>query len=138
MTARCNRVLGQAEKQLLDIVVIVLLKLEPRPDDALLKRQRLSGNEIRENGVDLLLRLARELQVILEVVGVRQICVNCLRRLDEQGVELRTTPLNAVSVKSSIEIGQMSYLNGVVNGVGEVLDRAGGSLLLGGVLRRCI
>ena len=86
-------VLRQAVQELLDLVRELLLKLQARPDDALLEGERLVRHEVRQELLDLLLLLAGVLESALEVVGLRQVRVDSLRRLDEEVIEERATPL---------------------------------------------
>ena len=86
-------VLRQAVQELLDLVRELLLKLQTRPDDALLEGERLVRHEVRQELLDLLLLLAGVLEGALEVVGLRQVRVDSLRRLDEEVIEERATPL---------------------------------------------
>ena len=86
-------VLRQAVQELLDLVRELLLKLQARPDDAFLKGEGLVRHEVRQELLDLLLLLAGVLEGALEVVGLRQVGIDSLRRLDEEVVEEGTTPL---------------------------------------------
>ena len=86
-------VLRQAVQELLDLVRELLLKLQTRPDDALLEGERLVRHEVRQELLDLLLLLAGVLESALEVAGLRQVRVDSLRRLDEEVIEERATPL---------------------------------------------
>ena len=86
-------VLRQVIEELTDDVVVLLLELQARPDDAFLKGEGLVRHEVRQELLDLLLLLAGVLEGALEVVGLRQVGIDSLRRLDEEVVEEGTTPL---------------------------------------------
>ena len=86
-------VLRQAVQELLDLVRELLLKLQARPDDAFLKGEGLVRHEVRQELLDLLLLLAGVLEGALEIIGLRQVRVDSLRRLDEEVIEERATPL---------------------------------------------
>lgn len=66
-----DRILGQAVEQLANGVVVLVLKLHARPDDALFERERLVGDKVRDNLFNLLLRLTGVLEVVLEEVWFR-------------------------------------------------------------------
>ena len=76
-------VLRQAIQQLLDAVHIVILKLHPRPDNALLKCQRLLRDQELMDLLDLFTRLATVLERRLDKVRLREICVDALSGLDK-------------------------------------------------------
>lgn len=97
LTGAGDGILRQAEEQLPDGVVVLLFKLQTGPDDALLEGQGLVADEVRDKLFDLLLLLARVLQVVLEEVRLREVRVGGLRRLDEEVVELRPRPLRTAS-----------------------------------------
>lgn len=96
-----NGVLRQAVEELADGVVVLLLELETRPDDAFLEGERLVRHEVRSNLLDLLLLLTGVLQVVLEEIGLRQIGVDGLRRLHEEAVEVLSCPLQVCQYRSS-------------------------------------
>ena len=89
-------ILGETVQQLADRVVIFLLELQARPDDALLEREGLVRDKVRQNLLDLFLLLARVLEVVLQEVGVRQVRVYSLGRLYEQAFEILPCPLRLV------------------------------------------
>ena len=93
LAAARDCVLGQTVEQLTDCVVVLLLELQTSPDDALLEGERLVGDKVRDNLVNLLLLLAGVLEVVLEEVWLREVGVDDLRRLDEEVVELLPGPL---------------------------------------------
>ena len=58
-------ILRQAVQQLADRVVVLLLELQARPDDALFERERLVRHEVRDDLLDLLLVLGRRVLLCL-------------------------------------------------------------------------
>lgn len=118
-----------------------MLKLEAGPLDALLKRDGLVGNEVLVDVVELLVGLARVLERRLDKVGLRQVEVDVGRRVDEEGVESLSSPLQSgdtiqmsVNCWSSSASRARTDLNGVLDGVGEALEGAHGDALLRRVL----
>ena len=90
---RGDGVLWHRREQLLDLARVVVLKLEPRPSDALLERNRLGGDEVLVDVVQLLIRLARVLERRLDKVGLRQVEIDVCRRVDKKRVEPLAGPL---------------------------------------------
>jgi hypothetical protein len=86
-------VLWKTEQQLLDRVHIVLFELHPRPNDAFLKRQRFVGHKVLVDLLHLFGRLAAVLQRALDKVGLGEVGVDALDRLDEERVKLLPRPL---------------------------------------------
>ena len=86
-------ILGQAEQQLPDGVVVLFLELQAGPYDALLERQRLVGDQVGDKLLNLLPLLPGVLEVVLEVVRLGEVRVDSLCRLYEQVVELSSGPL---------------------------------------------
>jgi hypothetical protein len=77
-TLRCgdrasHRVFRQAIQQLLNGIVVVLFKLETRPNNTFLKRERLVGDEIRHNRFDLLSLVPSVPERRLKEVRLREI-----------------------------------------------------------------
>lgn len=72
-----------------------MLKLEAGPLDALLKRDGLVGDEVLVDVVELLVGLARVLERRLDKVGLRQVEVDVGGRIDEEGVESLSSPLQS-------------------------------------------
>jgi hypothetical protein len=81
-------------KQLFDLVPVVVFELEPRPLDALLERKRLLGNEILLDVKQLLVVLPAVLEGGLDEVGLGEVEVDVRRRVDEEGVEAFSRPLD--------------------------------------------
>jgi hypothetical protein len=131
------RILWKTEQQLLDRVDVVFLKLEPRPNNTLLKGQGLVGHKVIVDLLDLLGRLATILQRALDKVGLGQVRVDTLHRLDEQRVELLPRPLRTRSTlkKCTWQDVDQTHFDSVLNLVGEVLDGTRRRLFLRRVLR---
>ena len=85
-------------QELLDLVPVVVLKLESRPLYALVERERLVGDEVLVDVVDLLVLLAAVLERRLHKVGLRQVQVHVRRRIDKQLVEPLARPLQRESM----------------------------------------
>jgi hypothetical protein len=110
-------ILGKTEEKLTDGVVVLVLELKTSPNNALLESERLVCDEVRDDLFDLLLLLTGEFERGLEVIRLRKVGVDGLRWPDEEVLELLPTPLD-----------------GMADGIGEVLDRARRSLFLRRVL----
>ena len=76
-----------------NIVVIVILKPQAGPNNALLERQGFVCDEIRRDGIDLFLLLATILESAFQIVRFGEICVNGLGGPYKQVVEFYATPL---------------------------------------------
>jgi hypothetical protein len=118
LTGRRQLILGQVVEQLLDLVDIVFLKLEPRPLDALFKAPRSFLHEVLAHRLELFQLLARRLE-LLDKVGRREVQVDIGRWVDKELVKLFSRPLDRVFDR-----------------VGEVFDGTRRNRLLGRVLRR--
>ena len=88
-----DSILGQAEQQLADRIVVLLLELQACPNNALLERERLVCHEVRRNRLHLLLGLPRVLEVGLKEVRFREVGINGLWGFDEERIELLPGPL---------------------------------------------
>lgn len=102
-------------------MVIILLKLPPGPNNALLKCDRLFVFEVRPDLLKLYLLASRVFERALDKVGFRKVLVAGLCGLDEVVVEVLARPLDRV-----------------LDLVREVFDRATWSLSLWRVLRRAV
>jgi hypothetical protein len=68
---------------LADSVIVSFLKLQPSPNDALLKGDRSVFNQVRRNLLDLFLLLTGVFESILEVAGFGEVRIDGLRWLDK-------------------------------------------------------
>mmetsp|Transcript_37796 Transcript_37796/g.64788 ORF Transcript_37796/g.64788 Transcript_37796/m.64788 type:complete len:479 (+) Transcript_37796:941-2377(+) len=115
-----GHVKGEVEDELCDRVVVILLKLEPRPDDALVEGHRL----VDKVGLDRLERRLAHAWLPLEdreEVGLREVRVHVLGALLEEALEKVAGPLDRV-----------------LDGVREVLERAHRDGLLRRVAARAV
>ena len=76
-----------------DSVIVPFLKLQPSPNDALLKGDRSIFNQVRRNLLDLFFLLTGVFESILEVAWFGEVRVDGLRWLDKQVVKFRSAPL---------------------------------------------
>jgi hypothetical protein len=86
-------------KELLDLVSVIVLELEPRPLHTLLESQRLLGDEVLMKMVDLLVLLSSVLESGLDEVGLGEVEVDVGGRVDEQLVESFSRPLTRFKAK---------------------------------------
>ena len=89
-----HRILGQAEEQLPNSAVVLLFELKTSPNNALFECQRLVRDKELHKLFNLLPLLARIFEIVLEVVGFREVRVASLGRLDEEIIELGSRPLH--------------------------------------------
>lgn len=68
LASACHGILRQAVKELTDIIIIIALKLQSRPDDAFFESQRLVGDKEGNNLFDLFFLLTGVFQCVFEVV----------------------------------------------------------------------
>mmetsp|Transcript_25221 Transcript_25221/g.43551 ORF Transcript_25221/g.43551 Transcript_25221/m.43551 type:complete len:980 (-) Transcript_25221:283-3222(-) len=117
-----DEVRGEAVQELADSVVVQLLELEARPHNAVLERARLGLDQARHEVVQgHTPRTRRLLLQPLEVVGVVEVCIDVVGALPEEALEEVAGPLD-----------------GVLDGVGEVLEGADGDALLRRIVRRAV
>ena len=142
-------ILGHAVKKLFDLISVVVLELEPSPLHTLLESQRLLGDQVLVEMVDLLVLLSSVLEGSLDEVGLSEVEVDVGRGVDEKLVESLSRPLETrIQKKRRVSPGWVerrkarksprdeTNLDGVLDSVRETLERAHGNALLGGILTR--
>jgi hypothetical protein len=142
---KTHKILRQRVQKLLDLVRILVLKLLPRPDDALVEPERLAVNQVTLD-LDQLVRLTGLLGRFDEV-GLGKVRVDDFSGLGEVLFEALLGPLRFGEEESG-RAGRRESVRGhereerkktngdsVLDLVGEVLDRATRVTLLRRVLR---
>lgn len=90
-------------QQLLDLVSELLLELQSRPHDTVLKRQWLVSVEVGYDCLDLLPRLPSILQRPFDEIRLGEVVVDQGRRGDKVVIEFGATPLQALAMSMQTE-----------------------------------